>query len=341
MKMPLRILTASLAVILTFIAIWKPWVDDPPRNTIRVVMLKYLSYSPIFIAQEEGFFAAEGLEVELLPVSRISAAIPSLIQGEIDVLPVAIMPAFFNIINRGGTMKVVGGKGYISSEGCAYSGIMARRNLIESGELSTAADMAGRRISTDRTSPSYFRFNRFIESAGLTLDDLTVIDLPAAARIDAFASGALDVSTASEPWVTRYRRAGDSLMWSRSSDHLPGFQFGYLLFGKTLLEDRPQAGERFMLAYLKAVRHLNEEGKSDRHIEILEKHTGLDRELLKEACWPPLRNDGRAQEQSLAEFQTWALEQGLISRITPVDLVYDSRFIEHANRMLPETAERR
>jgi len=310
-------------------------------DAIKVVVITYLSYAPIFIAHEEGFFADQGLNVELLPVTRISTAIPSLIKGDIDVLPAAVMPSYFNIINRGGMMKVVAGKGYNSPDACAYSGIMARRSLLESGELSSAKDMAGRRVSTERTSPSYYRFNRFLSDGGLTLDDLIVIDVPAAAKFDAFKTGALDVATASEPWVTRYERAGDASLWSRTSDHLPGFQFGYLLFGKSLLEDNPEAGERFVLAYLKAVRHLNAEGKSERHIDILEKYTGLDRNLLAAACWPPLRNDGRAQRESLDEFQHWALQQGLVDEIAPMDVLYDSRFIERANRLLAGEADAR
>ncbi len=316
--------------------VWRPLAEQQSRETIKVAVVSYLSYAPIFVAQEEGFFAAEGLAVELLSVTRISTAIPALVQGDIDVLPAAIMPSYFNIINRGGLMKVVAGKGYNSSEGCAYSGIMARRKLLESGELSSARDMAGRRVSTERTSPSYYRFNKFLVAADLTLDDLTVIDIPAAAKFDAFKSGALDVATASEPWVTRYERAGDALLWSRTSNHLPGFQFGYLLFGKNLLEDNIEAGERFILAYLKAVRHLNAEGKSEQHIDVLEKYTGLDRDLLAEACWAPLRNDGRAQPESLEEYQHWALEQGLIDFIAPIDLLYEPRFIDRANRLLAD-----
>lgn len=318
------------------VMLYRPPAAAQSQDTIKVVVIGYLSYAPIFIAQEEGFFAAEGIDVELLSVTRVSTAIPALVQGDIDVLPAAIMPSYFNIINRGGMMKVVAGKGYNSPEACAYSGIMARRSLLESGELSTAEDMAGRRVSTDRTSTSYYRFNKFLVAAGLTLDDLTVVDIPAAAKFDAFETGALDVATASEPWVTRYERAGNALLWSRTSDHLPGFQFGHLLFGKSLLEDNPETGERFVLAYLKAVRHLNAEGKSERHIEILAKYTGLDREVLAEACWPPLRDDGRAQIDSLDAYQRWALEQGLVDHIAPIETLYDSRFIERANRLLAE-----
>lgn len=326
-------LVGGVLTLLIVAIVFLPY-EQEKRDTIRVVVVKYLSYAPLFIAYEEGFFEAEGLDVEFLSVTGVSTAIPSLVQGDIDVLPAAIMPAYFNIVSRGGLMKVVAGKGYNSTEGCAYSGLMGRRSLVESGKLSAASDLVGRRVSTDRTSPSYFRTDRFLQSGGLTLDDLEVIDIPVAARLDAFASGTLDMSTASEPWLTRLLRDGHSVLLARSSDFLPDFQFGYLLFGKSLLEERREAGEKFILAYLKAVRYMNSEGKTDRQIEILSKYTGLDKDLLKDACWPSIRNDGRAQAASILSFQQWALNQGLISEITDMDILYDARFIESANQML-------
>jgi NitT/TauT family transport system substrate-binding protein len=237
-----RNLTLTVAVVFLIALAFLPR-DEGQRNTIRVVIVKYLSFAPLIIAHEEGFFKAEGLEVELLPVTRVSTAIPALVQGDIDVLPAAIMPSYFNIINRGGLMRVVAGKGYIKPEGCAYAGIMARRSLLESDELSSASDLSGRRLSTDRTSPSYFKVDQYMKSSGLTLDDLEVVDIPLPAQFNAFERGTLDVATASEPWVTRLRHSGHADLLASAGDFLPDFQFGYLLFGKSLLKDRPEAGK--------------------------------------------------------------------------------------------------
>lgn len=311
------------------------------RDTIRVVIRRYLSYAPLFVAYEDGFFAREGLEVEFLIMTGTSMAIPSLVQGDIDVLPAAIMPAYFNIINRGAQMKVVAGKGYYSTEGCVYSGLVARRSLMESGEISGASDLIGRRITTNRTIPTYFLIERYLESGGLTLDDMEVIDIPIAAKFNAFASNALDVATASEPWLTRLLQDGHSVLLARSSDFLPDFQFGLLLFGKNLLENRRETGQKFILAYLKAVRHMNAVGKTDRQIEIVSKYTGLDKALLEKTCWPSIRNDGRAHARSFIDYQQWALEQGLINEITAMDVLYDSSFIEAANQILDTETEER
>ena len=304
---------------------------------LKVAVSSYLSYAPFFIAEEEGFFVEQGLAVELLRVSSEAALIPALVQGQVDALAAAIMPAYVNVIARGGEMKIVAGRGHYATEGCTYSGIMARRDLVESGALKTAADLAGLRVSTERTTTSYYRFDKLLSTGGLTLGDVRIVDLPVAAELDAFATDALDIATVSEPWLTRLRRGGHAVLFARASDYLPDFQFGYLLYGPSLLTDNPEAGERFLTAYLKATRQLNRDGKSPRHLAILMKHTSLDEATLEEACWPHLDDDGRVRVQSLEQYQEWALEHGLIDRIVSTEEMHDPRFLEAANRSLAES----
>ena len=52
---------------------------------IKAVVLPYISSGPLFIAQEEGFFTAQGLAVEFVRMDTGSGPLPALAQGEIDV----------------------------------------------------------------------------------------------------------------------------------------------------------------------------------------------------------------------------------------------------------------
>jgi hypothetical protein len=88
-----------------------------------------------------------------------------------------------------------------------------------------------------------------------------------------------------------------------------------------------------MVAYLQGVRRYNR-GKTERNLEILEKHTGLDRDLLEEACWPAFRRDGRINARSILDFQTWAREAGILDVDVPEDQFWEPRYIDHANRIL-------
>jgi NitT/TauT family transport system substrate-binding protein len=280
---------AALAIVTA----WQPWSRVSARESIRILTIPYLTFAPIFIALEEGFFAEQGLDIELQSASRSDATIPLLVQGEIDVVPAAIMPSFFNIISQGAPIRVVAGKGLHAGGACPYNGIMVRRSLLESGEVHTVEDIRGRPVSVDRSAPFYFGFNLWLKRGNLGLKDVTVMDLPPPARLQAFRAGTIDMAYATEPWITRMLRDGASELWIDASELMPDYQYGYVLFGKRLLLERPELGEKFMVAYLRAVRQLNSEGPSRRHIEILAKHTGLDQDLLKEVCWPAIRDRRR------------------------------------------------
>ena len=88
-------------------------------------------------------------------------------------------------------------------------------------------------------------------------------------------------------------------------------------------------GKRFMVAFLKGVAQCNE-GKTDRNLEILEKYLDLDKEFLREACWPSVNSDGTINTKTVLEFQEWAFEKGLIDNIVPIEQFWDPSFIEYA-----------
>jgi NitT/TauT family transport system substrate-binding protein len=114
---------------------------------------------------------------------------------------------------------------------------------------------------------------------------------------------------------------------------LPGAQFAVVLYGPTLLGENRGVGERFMAAYLKAVRQYNE-GKTDRNIEIVAEFTELDPELLRAICWPTLQDDGSINAESVLDFQQWAVDNELLEAVVPVETFWDSTFIDYANEVL-------
>ena len=84
---------------------------------------------------------------------------------------------------------------------------------------------------------------------------------------------------------------------------------------------------------LKAVRQFNE-GKTERNLELLAEFTGLDRELLEQACWPSLRDDGQINVQSILDFQAWAVEKGYLDSPVTEEQFWDPSFVEYASEVL-------
>ena len=88
-----------------------------------------------------------------------------------------------------------------------------------------------------------------------------------------------------------------------------------------------------MVAYLKAVRQLNE-GKTERNLEIMAEFSGLDEDFLREACWYDFQDDGSVNAQSILDFQQWAVDKEYLDTVVPEDQFYDPSFIEYADQEL-------
>jgi NitT/TauT family transport system substrate-binding protein len=302
---------------------------------LKVAVMNYASYGPFFIAQDEGYYGEQGLAVEYVNLDSGAEMIPAVEQGLIDVAAAGPSIGLFNAISKNGGLKIVGDKGFLDPSGCTYLGVLANPDWIAANPAPTAEAFRGRRISIDSSNFEAYMFDKLLEPLGLTLKDLSAESIPSPAQIEAAQNKSVDFISAAEPWITRLVDAGNMAVWQPYQKVVPNMQFGVLIFGKNLLKANPDTGIKFMTAYLKAVRQYNE-GKTDRNVEILAKYTQLDAELLKRACWPPMRSDGSINLATVMEFQTWAVEQGLLDQSSDAEAIWDSRFIDGANAALAE-----
>lgn len=300
---------------------------------LKVVLLPYLSFAPFFIAEEEGFFAEQGIEVEFVKMRGSSQSVPALLQGDLDVATSQIEFGILNAMAREGNLKIVADKGYLASAECPAYALLARRALVEAGELDTPAQLRGKRLAVEILTSEGYYVEKILREADLTFDDVKTKDIPPPVLSEALETGAIDLVNIGEPWITRLLRTGNALIWKPVKEVLPDFQWAVILYGPTLLNRNPGAGRRFMVAYLKAIRQYNQ-GKRARNVEILAKYTKLDRELLQEACWPTIRNDGHINVQSVLNFQNWGIEKGLLDSKVTEEQFWDNRFIEYANQLL-------
>jgi NitT/TauT family transport system substrate-binding protein len=306
-----------------------PSEQEPVHLTVTTQPV--LSFAPYYIAQAEGYFADEGLEVEFVEMEGEEAT-PLLIQGDLDVI-VGFGVYYLNAIARGAELKVVADKGHIGTTGCSSGAVLVRRELFESGELDSVAELKGRTMQIRPVSIEEYYLEKLLQPAGLTADDLVLTDMPRPAELEAMAQGTIDLFMGSEPWTTRHLQTGNAVLWVPYNDLVPGEQHATIVYGPSLLETNPDAGRRFMVAYLRGVRQYNE-GKTKRNLEILAESSGLDEELLQAACWFYIYDDGHVNVQSLLDFQEWAVGKGYLDSVVPEEQFYDPSFIDYANQAL-------
>lgn len=297
------------------------------RTKIRVVTQPYLALAPLHIAAAESLFAKHGLDVELVPMTRPTDAVPLLLSGDVDVLSSTPQAGMFNAAARGEPIRAVAERGYYSTtSGCSHLALVLRPGI----DTLRAAQTV-KRLSYDRQAPMIYITVKMLARAGLTVEQLeATTEVPHLAEIDALKNGKLDVALAGEPWLSRVVAAGAATVWIRAEEAAPNETFGYVFFGRNLLERDRDAGRRFMLAYREAIAQYRE-GKTPRNIDILAAATGEEADLVRRACWAAMRPDSRIDTAAMMRFQQWAHERGLVPTLATVAQLWDSTFIAHAD----------
>lgn len=329
---------------------WTPWIavlmlvscsggettsaEGPAGSrTVRVHSFPFIGYGPFFIGIEEGLFAAEGIEVELVELpGRQGDALAALARGEIDVYAGLPSVGLFNAIARGVPVRIVADKGFGDpAAGCASYAVLARSPLLAEGRLKSPADLRGLTLSFNEPTVSGWVSSLLLEEGGLAIDDVRVNSIPPINALEAMRSGQIDLCNTTEPYITLAKRDGIGEVWRDFRDVVPSMTWSILAYGPTLLEDDRELGQRFMRAYLRSVQQYGE-GKTDRNLDILSRYTRLDDEILREACWPTIRADGRIETALLDRYLAWAVDRGFLdSAPAPADY-FDASFLDDARR---------
>src|SRR4030042_7026068 len=175
-------LTARKGIISTWVAVLALALLVPAFSScstqeaelvhLKVVDLPYQSITAFHIADEEGYFAEQGIEVEFVKFTSVTQAIPLLAAGDLDVGVGSMNAGFINAIAQNLDLKMVDGTDYTFPERESQS-LMVRKDLYDSGELDTLAEVRGKKIAL----PCISCINDFALSKTLELADLTLSDI--------------------------------------------------------------------------------------------------------------------------------------------------------------------
>jgi NitT/TauT family transport system substrate-binding protein len=302
---------------------------------IKVGLNPYTSYSPLFIAQDEGFFTEQGLQVEFVNFATGSDAssIPMLEQRQLDVAGQGPVTGLYNAIARNNAIRIVVDRGYLDPKGCTYIAMLAKPEWIAKNGTPTKESFQNLRASIDPKNFSAFMFEKVLLPSGTALTDLQTGDIPPASLMASVEKGGVDFISTGEPWITRLSDTKKMAVWQAYQNVVPNMQYGFEIFGPSLLVDRPDIGKKFVTAYVKGIRQYNQ-GKTERNLAIIAKYTKLEPELLKRACWPTMRNSGKVEVDTLLQFQEWASKKGLIDKMVTAEQLWDPQFTDYANQQL-------
>ena len=305
-----------------------PAEGEPTEMTVGFVPISI--YAPIYVAQEKGYFAEQGLAVTLEPLAGGSDLVALTASGQFQAATAGAGPAFWNAAATGLPITIVA-PGHREGVPVATP-LMISREACESGAIKSVADLAGKRVAVNARGATEYWLARALGTAGLGLDDIELQTIPFPEAVVALASGALDASMIGEPLATKAEQDGIAV---RLATDFPvqDVQPTVLIANSDFVAENPKAMRGLVTAYLKASRDLSGGGFQDpANLAIIEQYTGVPAALIGQAIAPVYAVDGALDPAALGVLQDFFRERGQLEYETNLDpaALIDRQFLDAA-----------
>jgi putative hydroxymethylpyrimidine transport system substrate-binding protein len=154
-----------LALLLCLLAAAPASAQD--RMTLILDWFVNPDHAPIIVAQERGYFADQGLEVEVIPPADPADPPKMVAAGRAD-LAVSYQPQLHLQVAEGLPLVRVGTL-VATPLNCLL--------VLEDGPVTTLADLKGRRVGFSVAGVEEALLSALLAQAGLTLDDITLVNV--------------------------------------------------------------------------------------------------------------------------------------------------------------------
>jgi NitT/TauT family transport system substrate-binding protein len=163
----------------------------------------------IYIAYEQNFFVANGLNVTIKDYSSGSAAVQGMLKGEVDIAT----STEFVIVQNAFKQQTVRTIGTICR---SYSEYLIGRT--DRG-IRDVSDLEGKKVGIPAQTAAQFSFGRFLDLNGMGRKQMTIVNIDIAQSEDVIVNGDVDAVISWEPYVsTIKKKLGDKLViWPAQS----------------------------------------------------------------------------------------------------------------------------
>ena len=300
------------------------------------------SDAPFYIAYDKGFFKDEGLDVDLIVLDSGAKVIAPLGTGELDVGSGALSVGFWNALVRGVKFRIVADRGH-AEPGYLYQTVFMRKDLIDSGQFKSLADLRGMRMGfAAQGVTSLSLLNEAARFAGIKYEDVVPVYLSFPQQIAALQNKALDGTFLIEPQATAAVNAGYGVRFMDTNVFYPHQQISTIFYSDKFARERKDVADKFMRAWLRGVRTYNDTIKggriagpsADEVVQTMAKNFNMKPELIREMYSQAVDVDGAVNAAGIQKDLDFFQKQGWVAGQIKAGDVIDVSFAQKASAAL-------
>ena len=306
------------------------------RVRARIGVLQTAGAGPMYLALERGYFAAEGLDAEIIKFDSAQPLAVSLAAGDIEFGATSLAVGFYNLASQG-LMRIIAAQGRDNPD-FPNNGFVVSNEAWEKG-FRSFKDMAGRSVgvSTLGSAPHYC-VGLLADKYGVPMSKIDVQTLKTNPNIVAtIASNRIDAAITPSTFALSISRNNQGKLLGWVGDESP-WQLGAAYTTTKLADGRGEDVKKFLRAYKKGMvdyadAFITPEGKrkdgptSEAVLAILSKYLDQPVELLR-AGISYVDRQARLDGPDIARQVRWYKAQGLLEGNVDVEALIDKRYAE-------------
>ncbi|UIJ73309.1 ABC transporter substrate-binding protein [Aurantimonas sp. HBX-1] len=224
-------------------------------TSVNLGLSGWTGFAPLTLAKEAGIFEKNGLDVTLSKIPQASRHL-AIASGDIQCAATTVETWIAWNANGVATTQI-----FQMDKSYGADGIVVR------GDIESFADLKGKTIaaSTPGTSP-YFLLAWMLNENGMSLDDVSVVNMEPGPAAQAFVAGQNDAAMTYEPYLSTVRDAPDSGKILATTLDYPAVM-DTVGCTPAFLEENPEAAKALAESYFEALEMI--ESDKDRAYEIM------------------------------------------------------------------------
>lgn len=285
---------------------------DAKLSKITIGLMPDTDSIPFIIAAERGYFAQEGIEVELVSFKSAMERDAALQSGNLDG---AVSDLLAVIFARSGGFALH-----------ATSYTDGNYNLVAGGNagISTAADLRGKEIAISRNTIIEYITDEILKINGLDEQDVSKVVIPQIpVRLEMLQSGNLAAAVLPEPMASVAAASGNRYVTGSAE---LGLNPGVIVFADAAIQEKAESIRAMYRAYNKSVDYLNHAPRAE-YIDLVMDKSGFPAPARDALELKPYRTAGLPAEKDVEEAVHWVKSR---------DLAGDFRYDELVSNLLLE-----
>jgi NitT/TauT family transport system substrate-binding protein len=326
---------AALVGLLALSASAVARAEEPLKAKVGVLRLQ--SSSPVFIAEDKGYFREAGLDVELKFFDAAQPIAVATTSGDVDFGITAFTAGLYNLAGKG-TLKVIGG---MSREKAGYPliGYFASNKAYAAG-LKTPKDLAGKRVAVTQVGSSFhYSLGLLADKYGFKLSDVKIVPLQSLSNAAAALKGeTVDAALLPVSTARKLMDDGGAKLLGWVGDETP-WQLGAVFASPKTLANKALV-TKLLTALARADREYHDvilstvkggkaaiNDKTKPLLETIAKYTNLSVEQVVGNC-AYVDADGKLDVKNVDNQIKWLQAQGFVDKGFDANAIIDKDFVK-------------